>query len=166
MLYEKGLELLGDISDKTVFDLYSGIGSISLFLAKKAKKVIGVEIIPEAVRDAKKNAAQNGFTNTEFYVGDAGEVTRALYEKGVYADVAVVDPPRKGCDAALIETLLRMKPEKILYVSCNPATLARDIKLLSEAGYTAGTVYPFDMFPQTAHVECVVRLCRNEHSSI
>ncbi len=158
MLYEKGLELLGDISDKTVFDLYCGIGSISLYLAKKAKKVIGVEIVPEAIEDARKNAAQNGIFNTEFYTGDAGEVTKALYEKGVFADIAVVDPPRKGCSLQLIDTLLSMRPEKILYVSCNPATLARDIKILADAGYTCGTVYPFDMFPQTAHVEAITVL--------
>ncbi len=159
-LYEKGLSLLGDIADKTVFDLYCGIGSISLFLARRAKKVIGVEIVPEAVRDAEENARRNGIDNAVFYAGDAFEVTKACMEKGERADIAVVDPPRKGCDPRLLETLFSMRPEKILYISCNPATLARDAKALAEKGYRIGTVYPFDLFPNTSHVECVVRLCR------
>ncbi len=159
-LYEKGLELLGDIHDKTVFDLYSGIGTISLFLARKAKRVVGIEIVPEAVRDAKKNAAENGIDNAEFFAGDAFTVTKERLESGEKADICVVDPPRKGCSADLLETLLYMKPEKILYISCNPATLSRDIKLLSENGYFPGKVYPFDLFPQTGHVECVVLLCQ------
>ena len=154
MLYNKGLSLLGDISDKTVFDLYSGIGSISLFLAKRAKKVIGVEIVPEAVKDAAENAKKNGFENAFFYQGDAFEVTDRLIKEGEKADIAVVDPPRKGCSPELLETLLNMRPEKILYISCNPATLARDCKMLAENGY------PHDLFPQTSHVECCVLLCR------
>lgn len=158
MLYEKGLSLLGDISDKTVFDLYSGIGSISLFLARRAKKVIGVEIVPEAVRDAAENAKRNGFNNAFFYVGDAFEVTDRLIKEGEKADVCVVDPPRKGCSPELLDTLLHMRPEKILYISCNPATLARDCKMLAENGYAVGTVYPHDLFPQTNHVEAVVLL--------
>lgn len=157
-LYEKGLSLLGDISDKTVFDLYCGIGSISLFLARRAKRVIGVEIVPEAVEDAAENARQNGFDNAFFYAGDAFEVTDRLIKEGEKADIAVVDPPRKGCSPALLETLLHMQPEKILYISCNPATLARDAKFLSENGYTPGTVYPYDLFPQTNHVESVAQL--------
>ena len=159
-LYEKGLSLLGDISDKTVFDLYCGIGSISLFLARKAKKVIGVEIVPQAVEDAKKNAAANGIENARFFAGDAFEVTDKLIKEGERADIAVVDPPRKGCSPDLLETLLHMHPEKILYISCNPATLARDVKFLSENGYGCDTVYPFDLFPNTSHVECCVLLCR------
>ncbi len=155
-LYQKGLSLLGDISDKTVFDLYCGIGSISLFLARKAKKVIGVEIVPEAVEDAAENARRNGIKNVFFYAGDAFEVTETLIKSGEKADIAVVDPPRKGCSSALLDTLLHMRPEKILYISCNPATLARDAKILSENGYACGTVYPHDLFPQTNHVECVV----------
>ncbi len=165
-LYEKGLSLLGDISDKTVFDLYSGIGSISLFLAQKAKKVIGVEIVPEAVRDAAENAKQNGIDNAFFYVGDAGEVTEKLIKSGEKADIAVVDPPRKGCSPQLLETLLNMQPEKILYISCNPATLARDAKVLAEKGYKVGTVYPHDLFPQTNHVESVVLLKRQNSTAI
>lgn len=160
-LYEKGLSLLGDISGKTVFDLYSGIGSISLFLAKRAKKVIGVEIVPEAVRDATENARKNGFDNAFFYTGDAFRVTKELLDKGEKTDVAVIDPPRKGCSPELLETLLFMKPEKILYISCNPATLARDVKTLAENGYAPGTVYPFDLFPNTCHVEAVVLLQRD-----
>ncbi|MBE7024660.1 MAG: 23S rRNA (uracil(1939)-C(5))-methyltransferase RlmD [Ruminococcaceae bacterium] len=159
-LYEKGLSLLGDISDKTVFDLYSGIGSISLFLARQAKKVIGVEIVPAAVEDAKKNAEANGLANAHFFAGDAYEVTDKLIKEGEKADACVVDPPRKGCSPELLETLLHMHPEKILYISCNPATLARDVKILSENGYSCGTVYPFDLFPNTSHVETVVLLQR------
>lgn len=165
-LFEKGISLLGDISGKTIFDLYSGIGSISLFLAKHAKKVIGVEIVPEAVRDAAENAKRNGFDNAFFYAGDAFEVTKELLEKGETADIAVVDPPRKGCSSALLETLLFMRPEKILYISCNPATLARDVKTLAENGYAPGTVYPFDLFPNTAHVESVVCLKRQDSTVI
>ena len=158
LLYEKGLSLLGDISDKTVFDLYSGIGSISLFLAQKAKKVIGVEIVPEAVEDARENARRNGFQNAFFHTGDAFEVTDRLIKEGEKADICVVDPPRKGCSPELLDTLLNMHPEKILYISCNPATLARDCKTLAEKGYAVGTVYPYDLFPQTSHVESVALL--------
>ncbi len=164
-LYEKGLSLLGDISDKTVFDLYCGIGSISLFLARKAKKVIGVEIVPEAVEDAKKNAARNGIKNAEFYAGDAFAVTDKLLQEGESAHIAVVDPPRKGCSPELLDTLLHMYPEKILYISCNPATLARDVKFLTENGYRYGTVYPYDLFPQTNHVESVVLLKRQDSTT-
>jgi len=159
-LYEKGLSLLGDISDKTVFDLYCGIGSISLFLAKRAKKVIGVEIVPEAVEDAAENARRNGFSNAFFYAGDAFAVTDRLIKAGEKADIAVVDPPRKGCSEALLDTLLHMQPEKILYISCNPATLARDVKFLVENGYGCDTVYPYDLFPQTSHCEVVCALHR------
>lgn len=159
-LYEKGLSLLGDLQDKTVFDLYSGIGSISLFLEKKAKKVVGVEIVEAAVRDAAENARRNGIENAFFYAGDAFSVTDRLLKNGERADVCVIDPPRKGCSAELLETLFHMQPEKILYISCNPATLARDIKIMTQNGYTPGTVFPFDLFPQTAHVETVVLLQR------
>ncbi len=165
-LYEKGLALLGDISDKTVFDLYSGIGSISLFLARHAKRVIGVEIVPEAVKDAEENAARNGFSNAFFYAGDAFEVTQKLLEEGERADVAVVDPPRKGCDAGLLKTLLSMSPHKILYISCNPATLARDAAYLCENGYTFDEVFPFALFPQTHHVESCVLFYRTQCDSI
>lgn len=165
-LFEKGLSLLGDISGKSVFDLYSGLGSISLFLAKRAKKVIGVEIVPEAVRDAAENARKNGFDNAFFYAGDAFEITKSLLEKGEKADVAVVDPPRKGCSEELLNLLLFMRPEKILYVSCNPATLARDVKFLFANGYRADTVYPFDLFPNTCHVESVVCLKRRDSTAI
>lgn len=159
-LYKKAVELLGDVEDKTVFDLYCGIGTISSFVAKKAKKVIGIEYVPEAVEDAKENAKINNLSNTEFYAGDAAQVFDILYKEGYSADAAVIDPPRKGCDVHLIETLLKMNPEKIIYVSCNPATLARDLKIFCEKGYVPSEVYPFDCFAQTGHVECVVRLCR------
>lgn len=159
-LYQKAIELLGDMSGKTVYDLYCGIGTISLFAACSAKKVIGIEYIPAAVYDAAQNAEINNFKNTEFYAGDAAEVFEKLYSEGITAHATIVDPPRKGCDAKLLDTLFKMNPEKIVYVSCNPATLARDAKILCENGYSPSAVYPFDCFPNTSHVECVMRLCR------
>ncbi len=159
-LYQKAIELLGDVSGKTVYDLYCGIGTISLFAARNAKKVIGIEYVPDAVYDAAENAGINKLTNTEFYAGDASEVFAKLFSEGVTAHAAIVDPPRKGLDAKLIDTLLKMNPEKIVYVSCNPATLARDAKILCENGYTPSAVYPFDCFPNTSHVESVVCLSR------
>ena len=135
-LYGQALEYAGLTGEETVWDLYCGIGTISLFLAKKAKKVYGVEIVPEAIADAKENAARNGITNAEFFVGKAEEVLPQKYEEeGVYADVIVVDPPRKGCDEKCLETMVRMRPERIVYVSCDSATLARDLKYLGEMGY-------------------------------
>ena len=128
-LYGKALEYAGLTGEETVWDLYCGIGTISLFLARKARKVYGVEIIPDAIEDARRNASLNGFTNTEFYVGKAEEVLPEKYEKeGVRADVIVVDPPRKGCDETLLSTMVKMQPERIVYVSCDSATLARDLR--------------------------------------
>src|SRR5699024_577051 len=135
-LYETALEYAGLTGKETGWDLYCGIGTISLFLAKKAKKVYGVEIVPPAIEDARKSAAINGIENAEFYVGRAEDVLPEKYEKdGIFADVIVVDPPRKGCDEAVIQTMLKMRPEKIVYVSCDPATLARDLKKLCEEVY-------------------------------
>ncbi|WP_321011065.1 23S rRNA (uracil(1939)-C(5))-methyltransferase RlmD, partial [Eisenbergiella sp.] len=145
--------------EETVWDLYCGIGTISLFLAQKAKKVYGVEIVPEAIADAKENAVRNGITNAEFYVGKAEEVLPQMYEEeGVYADVIVVDPPRKGCDEKCLETMVRMRPERIVYVSCDSATLARDLRYLGEMGYEIGKWRGCDMFPGTGHVESVIMM--------
>jgi 23S rRNA (uracil1939-C5)-methyltransferase len=158
VLYDKALEYAGLNGDETVMDAYCGIGTISLFLAQKAKKVYGVEIVPEAIEDAKRNAELNGITNAEFAVGKAEEVIPNWYDQGVRADVLVVDPPRKGCDEALLQTITEMKPKKVVYVSCNPATLARDLRILEDGGYKTLEVQPVDMFPQTTHVECVAKL--------
>jgi 23S rRNA (uracil1939-C5)-methyltransferase len=160
VLYEKAVEFAGLTGTETVFDLYCGIGTISLFLAEKAGKVIGVEIVPEAVDAAIKNAKVNNITNAEFYCGAAEEIVPRLYEKGARADVVVVDPPRKGCDAALLETMVKMQPKRIVYVSCNPSTLARDLKHLAANGYGIEEVQPVDLFPWTEHVECVTLMSR------
>ncbi len=165
-LYERALEYADVESGETVWDLYCGIGTISLFLAQKAAKVYGVEIIPQAIEDAKRNAALNGFTNAEFYVGKAEEVLPKMYrENGVKGDVIVVDPPRKGCDEALLQTIVQMKPKRVVYVSCDSATLARDLKYLVSEGYQVveGTVV--DQFPHTVHVETVVLLSKGEIDS-
>ena len=160
-LYGKALEYADLQGDETVWDLYCGIGTISLFLAQKAKKVMGVEIIPEAIDDARKNAKMNGFDNVEFFVGKAEEVLPEQYDKhGVYAEVIVVDPPRKGCDEVAISTMVKMQPRKIVYVSCDPATLARDVKMLVAAGYEVQKVCAVDQFGHTGHVECVTLLQR------
>ncbi|TCN19878.1 23S rRNA (uracil(1939)-C(5))-methyltransferase RlmD [Mesobacillus foraminis] len=158
VLYDKALEYAGLSGGETVIDAYCGIGTISLFLAQKAGKVYGVEIVPEAIEDAKRNAALNEITNAKFAVGEAETVIPKWYEDGVRADVLVVDPPRKGCDEALLKTIIEMKPKKVVYVSCNPATLARDLRILEDGGYTTLEVQPVDMFPQTTHVECVAKL--------
>lgn len=156
-LYETALEFADLKGDETVWDLYCGIGTISLFFAQKAGKVYGVEIVPEAIKDAKQNARLNGYANTEFFVGKAEEVLPEKYEKeGIYADVIVVDPPRKGCDMAALETMVKMQPKKIVYVSCDSATLARDLRYLCGEGYEVRRVKACDMFPGTVHVECVV----------
>lgn len=165
-LYGKALEYAGLTGEETVWDLYCGIGTISLFLAQKARKVYGVEIIPDAIEDARRNASLNGFTNTEFYVGKAEEVLPEKYEKeGVRADVIVVDPPRKGCDETLLSTMVKMQPERIVYVSCDSATLARDLRYLCDNGYELKRVCPADMFPQTVHVETVVLLSHKKADS-
>ena len=158
-LYETALEYADLKGNETVWDLYCGIGTISLFLAQKAGKVYGVEIVPEAIADAKVNAKLNGITNAEFFVGKAEEVLPEKYKnEGIYADVIVVDPPRKGCDPAALETMVKMQPERIVYVSCDSATLARDVKWLGEHGYEVKKVKACDMFPGTVHVETVVLL--------
>ena len=158
VLYDKTLEYADLSGNETVIDAYCGIGTISLFLAKKAKKVYGVEIVPEAIEDARKNAALNEITNVEFEVGEAETVIPNWYKQGITADTLVVDPPRKGCDENLLKTIAEMKPKKVVYVSCNPATLARDLRYLEDNGYKTVEVQPVDMFPQTMHVESVAKL--------
>lgn len=158
-LYSLALSYAGLTGEETVWDLYCGIGTISLFLAEKAKRVYGVEVIPQAVENARENAAGNGISNAEFFVGKAEEVLPEKYEKdGISADVIVVDPPRKGCDAACLDTILKMAPRRVVYVSCDSATLARDLKALCGGGYEVERVRAVDMFPMTVGVEVVVML--------
>lgn len=164
-LYNKALEYANLTGKETVWDLYCGIGSISLFLAKAAKKVIGVEIVPEAIDNARENAAINGMENTEFLVGAAEEVVPKYFDEHknqpeCKPDVIVVDPPRKGCDQVLLDTIVKMNPERIVYVSCDSATLARDLKWLEEHGYKLKEATPCDMFGQTVHVETVALLSK------
>ncbi len=169
VLYGKALEYAALTGEETVWDLYCGIGSISLFLARNAKKVYGIEIVERAVDDAKANAVLNGIDNAEFFAGKAEEVLPEFYRKAVLADendesihpeVICVDPPRKGLDSKCIETMLQMKPDRIVYVSCNPSTLARDLELICQGGYELREVTPVDQFPNTVHVENVAWLKR------
>jgi 23S rRNA (uracil1939-C5)-methyltransferase len=159
-LYETALDYANLNGNEVVWDLYCGIGTISLFLAQKAKKIMGVEIVPEAIEDAKNNAKINGINNAEFYVGKAEEVLPQKYkENGEYAQVIVVDPPRKGCEEVLLDTIVEMQPERVVYVSCDSATLARDLRYLCDRGYEVEKVQPVDMFGHTIHVESVCLLC-------
>ncbi len=160
-LYELTLEYAELNGTEVVWDLYCGIGTISLFLAQRAKQVYGVEIIPQAIEDAKKNAELNGITNADFYVGAAEEVLPRKYqEEKRKADIIVVDPPRKGCDQSLLDTILAMAPKKVVYVSCDPATLARDLKYLCDKDYELVKVRPVDQFGHSVHVETVVLITR------
>ena len=160
-LYSKTLEYAGLTGEETVWDMYCGIGTISLFLAKKAKKVYGVEIIPDAIEDARRNAKLNDIENAEFFVGKSEDVLPEQYEKHqIKADVIVVDPPRKGCDRAVLDTMLKMQPKRIVYVSCDSATLARDVKLLTEGGYHLERAVAVDQFCHSSHVETVVLLSK------
>ena len=160
-LYNKALEYAGLTGEETVWDLYCGIGTISLFLAQRAKQVYGVEIVPAAIEDAKANAALNGMTNAEFFVGKAEEILPEKYEKeGITADVIVVDPPRKGCEESVLATMIQMAPKRIVYVSCDSATLARDLKYLCHHGYELTRCCPTDMFGNSVHVETVCCLYR------
>ena len=158
-LYGTALEYAGLTGNETVWDLYCGIGTISLFLAQKAKKVYGVEIVPQAIEDARRNAEINGIKNAEFFVGKAEEVLPEQFEKNhVHADVIVVDPPRKGCDTVCLDTILKMRPERVVYVSCDSATLARDLRYLADGGYMVERGRCCDMFPGTVHVESVIMI--------
>ena len=174
-LYSLALEYAGLTGQETVWDLYCGIGTISLFLAGSAKKVCGVEIVPQAIEDARENAKRNGITNAEFFVGKAEEVLPEFYEKMskeaggsdmLHTDVIVVDPPRKGCDEACLDTMLKMRPERIVYVSCDSATMARDVKILCEGGYELKKVRPVDQFGHTVHVETVVLLSQQKPDDV
>lgn len=156
IMYDKVVEFAGLTRLDTVFDLYCGVGTISLYVAKYAKKVVGVECVEEAVLDARKNAELNGITNAEFHIGNAEEIAETLGN----ADVVIIDPPRKGCDEKLLKTIAKIAPKRLVYVSCNPATLARDLKILTELGYIANTIQPLDMFPRSPHVESVVMMSR------
>jgi 23S rRNA (uracil1939-C5)-methyltransferase len=160
VLYSKALEYAGLTGNETVFDAYCGTGTITLFLSKKAKKVYGVEIVPQAIENARINAEQNGVKNAEFIVGEAEKVIPDLIKQGVKADVVVVDPPRKGCGIELLEAIAGIAPKRIVYVSCDPGTLARDLGILKELGYETKEVQPVDMFPMTGHVETCVLLVR------
>ncbi len=160
-LYGTALEYAGLTGNETVWDLYCGIGTISLFLAQNAKKVYGVEIVPQAIEDARRNAALNNITNAEFFTGKAEEVLPEQYEKNkVYADVIVVDPPRKGCDQVCLDTILKMAPKRVVYVSCDSSTLARDLRYLADGGYEVKKVRCCDMFGQSCHVETVCLLSK------
>lgn len=160
-LYGTALDYAGLTGDEIVWDLYCGIGTISLFLARKARKVYGVEIVPEAIEDARINAELNGIKNVEFFVGKAEEVLPEQFQKNkVHADVIVVDPPRKGCDTVCLDTIVEMAPKRVVYVSCDSATLARDVKYLGEKGYEVEKVRCCDMFGGSVHVESVVLMSR------
>ncbi len=165
-LYSTALEYAGLTGKESVWDLYCGIGTISLFLSQRAKQVYGVEIVPQAIEDAKNNAKLNGITNAEFFVGKAEEVLPEFYEKNAdsdemrHPDVIVVDPPRKGCDERCLSTMLAMKPRRIVYVSCDSATLARDLRILVDGGYELKRVRAFDQFPNSGHVETVALLSK------
>ena len=159
-LYEAAIAQAEITKEDTVLDLYCGVGTITLAMAKSAGKVIGVEVIPQAVQDAKDNAVRNGIENAEFFCGDAGQAALELEAKGIKADVVVVDPPRKGLNADTIEALHRFAPRRIVYVSCDPATLARDVALLKQRGYSVLNATAADLFPRCAHVESIVCLVR------
>lgn len=159
-LYDKALEYAGLTGNEVVFDAYCGTGTISLFLSQKAKKVYGVEIIQEAIDNAIENAKENKVENVEFLVGESEKIIPKLIEQGIIADVVVVDPPRKGCERILLEEIAKMGPKRIVYVSCDTATLARDLDILNGLNYETVEVQPVDMFPQTGHVEAVVKLER------
>ena len=165
ILYQKAIEFAHLTGKESVIDAYCGIGTISLFLAQKAAHVCGVEIVPQAVEDAKENARLNHFENAEFFVGAAEDVVTKQYQKSngsLKADVVTLDPPRKGCDEKLLETVIAMEPERIVYVSCDPATLARDLRFLCDRGYELKKVRPCDMFGHSYHVETVCLLSRKD----
>ena len=162
VLYDTALEYAQLTGKETVIDAYCGTGTISLYLAQKARKVYGVEIVSPAIKDAEKNARENNVRNAEFIVGDCTKVMPRLYKQGVRPDVVVVDPPRAGCTEAVLQTFASMQPKRIVYVSCNPATLARDIEIMAKLGYKAKKVQPVDMFSHSSHVESVALINRVE----
>lgn len=163
VLYGTALEYTGLTGDEIVWDLYCGIGTISLFLAQKAKQVYGVEIVPQAIEDARRNAKLNNMDNVRFFVGKAEEVLPEQFEREkIHADVIVVDPPRKGCDRICLDTILKMQPDRVVYISCDSSTLARDLRYLADGGYVMDKVRACDMFAGTCHCECVVKLERKK----
>lgn len=159
-MYQKAMEYIGLTGEETVFDVYCGIGTISLFLAQKAKKVYGIEIVPQAIEDAKKNAKLNQISNAEFLAGKAEEIVPELYDRGIKADAVVVDPPRKGIEEIVLQTLAKMEVPKIVYVSCNPSTMARDIEILGRMGYQLDECTGVDNFCHSMHVETVALISR------
>jgi 23S rRNA (uracil1939-C5)-methyltransferase len=165
-LYARALEFAGLTGSETVVDLYCGIGTISLTLAPHAAQVIGVEVVPQAIEDARENARRNGLTDkTRFECGDASNLAQQLEREGIQPDVVVVDPPRKGLAPDVVDTIARLAPDRVVYVSCDPATLARDVKRFGEQGYRAERAEAVDLFPRTAHVETVVLLSKGEIDS-
>ena len=165
LIYEKVREWIAPDRNCTVLDLYCGIGGIGLFLAGQAKKVIGIEVVEEAVADARKNARLNGFNNCRFEAGDAAELLEELADDGEKVDAVVLNPPRKGCDEQVLHSVAALAPAMIVYVSCSPASLMRDLDVLKKQGYTCREIQPVDMFPQTVHVENVARLEKNDKSA-
>ena len=165
LIYEKVKEWAALDRESTVLDLYCGIGGIGLFLASQAKKIIGIEVVEEAVADARKNARLNGFNNCRFEAGDAADLLEELADEGEKVDVVVLNPPRKGCDEDVLQRVAGLSPRKIIYVSCSPESLMRDLDLLKKLGYTCREIQPVDMFPQTVHVENVARLEKDDKSA-
>ncbi len=159
-LYDIARSMADLKGNETVWDMYCGIGTIGQFMACKAGKIVGVEIVPDAVEDAAANALKNGIKNAEYYCGAAEDLAEGLLKKGLKPDVIVLDPPRKGCDEKLLDTVINANPERIVYVSCKPSTLARDLKYMADKGYQVKKIVPVDMFPRTSHVECCVLLYR------
>ena len=159
-LYETARAMAEPIADDTVLDLYCGTGTIGLTMAGDVRRLIGVEAVPSAIRDARDNAARNGIANAAFREGDAGTLAQALLKEGVHPRVIILDPPRRGCDAATLSAVARLSPRRVVYISCDPATLARDVKILSQAGYAVKKAQPVDLFPRTPHVECAAQLVR------
>ncbi len=160
-VYRTARDFLSLDGSETLLDLYCGIGTVGLSMAQNIRHLIGVEIVPAAIKNAERNAEVNGITNAEFFTGDAGSVADELNCKGVCPDIIIVDPPRKGCDNETLAAIAKMSPRKLVYISCNPATCARDLNILAKSGYELKKYKPFDMFPRTAHVECVSLLVRN-----
>ncbi|MPW26349.1 23S rRNA (uracil(1939)-C(5))-methyltransferase RlmD [Alkalibaculum sp. M08DMB] len=162
VLYDKVVEFAELTGVETVFDLYCGIGTISLYLAKNSGRVYGVEVVEEAIKDAQDNMKLNNVDNVEFTLGKSEEKIVELLKQGIKADIVIVDPPRKGCDEKLLDAIITMSPQKVIYISCNPATLARDLKVLNVGGYNIEEVQPVDMFAHTMHVETIVALYKKD----
>ncbi|WP_434643580.1 23S rRNA (uracil(1939)-C(5))-methyltransferase RlmD [Thermoanaerobacterium thermosaccharolyticum] len=160
VLYEKALEYADLKGDEIVIDVYCGIGTISIFFAKYVKHVYGIEVVSDAVEDAKRNAAINNVDNADFIAGKAEHVMKRLYKEGLMPDIIILDPPRRGLDKDVVDECVKMNPQKIIYISCNPTTLARDLRIFEDNGYKTEKVQPVDMFPYTYHVECVVLMSR------